>query len=173
MNADRLNLFFLSFFCIILLVCSNGCTTAKSDGAAETKQPPVSVPAEPAKKVKEFERGKFQPTVKAGSVVPLSQAHTIYRSSEAKPTGVYIHSGIVFVIVNIDTAQVKHRRNARGRAMLRSQAMLRKHFSLPARFNFYSRQLEGTQYYSKKFYRYCLAYSLDDIMNYKNGKKNR
>ena len=107
------------------------------------------------------------PSNNNSKISSLADAYSIYKSSKYKPTGVHIYGGVVFVIVNIDTPQKKDRGYAKGRAMLRSQAMLRRHFSLPAKFTFETRQLESTQYYSKKFYRYCLAYSLKDILDYK------
>ena len=156
---------------IIILVIGNGCVTSPADGIKSVETVKVDVPAkkvDKAGKLKEFEQGSFLPTSNKFEIFPLSRAYSVYRSSKYKPTGVYVHSGIVFVIVNIDTAQKKHRRTAKGHAMLRSQEMLRKYFSLPQKFSFENRQLESTQYYSKKFFRYSLAYSLEDIKNYTN-----
>lgn len=174
MISDRLYSLCSILFCTIILSFGGGCvTTGTVDGRKpDSVKDNTSVSHDKKGKdstKKEFEEGKFSPVIKAENL-PLSKAYSIYKSSKHKPTGIHIYGGIVFVIVNIDTPQKKDRRNAKGRAMLRSQAMLRKHFSLPRTFSFQNRQLEDTQYYSEKFYRYCLAYSLKDIQAYKKER---
>jgi hypothetical protein len=153
MWGEGVKYFFLSGLFIVL--CLSGCVTSTSEtGAGISSQ------------LKEFELGKFSPVSSKEEILPLPEAYSLYRSSHAKPSGVHIHSGIVFVIVNIDTPQKKDRKTAKWQAMMKSQELLRKHFSLPQKIVLESRQLESSQYYSRKFFRYCIAYSLQDILDY-------
>ena len=130
----------------------------------------VPVPSENrsviSSRLREFEQGVFSPSSSKEEMILLSEAYSLYRSSDAKPSGVHVHSGIVFVIVNIDTPQKKDRKTAKWQAVMKSRELLYKHFSLPQKIVLESRQLESSQYYSGKFFRYCLAFSLQDILDY-------
>ncbi|MBR2508128.1 MAG: hypothetical protein IKB71_00110 [Lentisphaeria bacterium] len=155
---------FLLLLSIVFFMCGCTTTTTNIEKNLEPSHPEKTVEK---KDIKEFDKGKFLPSNNNSKISSLANAYSIYKSSKYKPTGVHIYGGIVFVIVNIDTPKRTDRRNAKKRAMLRSQVMLRQYFSLPRKISFINRQLESTQYYSKKFYRYCLAYSLKDIQDYK------
>ena len=135
----------------------------------------ITVPSENrtviSSRLKEFEQGVFSPSSRKEEMIPLPEAYSLYKSSDAKPRGVHVHSGIVFVIVNIDTPQKKDRKTAKWQAVMKSRELLYKHFSLPQKIVLESRQLESSQYYSRKFFRYCIAYSLQDVLDYQ--KKHR
>ena len=133
----------MKYFILLLSLCVlfvSGCVTSTPDSS--TKVAPVPPPKiDKTEKVKDGEQKTFLPAVGKNEILPLSKAYSVYKSSKHKPNGVHIHSGIVFVIVNIDTPAARDRRGVKGKAMLQSQAMLRKYFSLPQKFSFeYLRQ---------------------------------
>ena len=93
----------------------------------------------------------------------LDHAYAVYRSSAGKPTGVFTHCGIVFVIVNIDTNKVKVR-FPKGPAMLKAKRLLREKYALPAKFTLISREMECRDFRRQKLFRYALAYRESDIL---------
>ena len=93
-----------------------------------------------------------------------SEAIGIYRALPQRSQGVYRRSGLIFVIVVIDTDQ-EHLRYLEGTAMLRAVALLREAFpTLPPRFHARNRLVEKRLDDDTGIFRYALAFRESDIL---------
>ena len=133
--------------CVVAGVTSAGCESVPDPAPAE------AVAAPPA-----------SPTFRSKSEDPYADAPAIYGSSPPASQGVYRDSGLIFVVVVIETGRERPRQ-LEGTAMLRAVALLREEFpTLPPRFNARNRLVEKNFDCEKGVYRYALAFRERDIM---------
>jgi len=150
----------LIVFLGIILACS-GCqasTPSQSDIQSIDKQAkPAAAYVAPAKHV------DFKPQYHSELADKYSDALNIYNSSPKASQGVYLHEGLVFVIVVIDTNKelIKY---LEGTAMLRVTALLRKKYpTLPPKFRIENRLVEKRHERKAGIYRYAIACRESDI----------
>lgn len=110
----------------------------------------------------------FAPTFKSDSMDAYPDAPEIYDSSPRARQGVYRHSGLIFVVVVIDTNR-EQLEYLEGTAMLRAAALLREEFpGLPQRFRARNRLLEKELDDDTGIYRYAQVFRESDILKIVN-----
>lgn len=105
----------------------------------------------------------FKPQYHSELTDKYPDAITIYDSSPKASPGVYLHEGLVFVIITIDTNKesIKY---LEGTAMLRASALLRKKYpNLPSQFRIRNRLVEKTYDDETGIYRYAIVCKEVDI----------
>lgn len=142
-------------FLFLFVVLCSGCTTlTESNKITADKQVSV-IPESPI--------SVFAPTYKSTAADKYSEALEIYESSPKASQGVYLHEGLVFVIICIDTKkeEIEH---LKGTAMLRTVALLRECYpQLPPNFFIRRRLMERELNDDTGIYRYATVYREKDI----------
>ena len=143
------------FVCLLLL---NGCFTFQA--TKENKDTTSAVHGEI--KVKK-QAVVFAPTFKSAEADKYYDAVEIYDSSPKASQGLYRYDGLVFVIICIDTNK-ENITYLEGTAMLRTVAMLKKHYpGLPTHFQIRNKLVEKLHDDETDTYRYATAYREKDI----------
>ena len=148
---------FLFFTLTLSFGVFQGCASAVDGGKASavSEMPPKS--ALIARTI------PFSPTFKSKLEDAYPDAFDIYDSSPRASQGVYRCSGLVFVIVVIDTRR-EQLEYVEGTAMLRAKALVREAFpTLPSYFKARSRLVEKELDDDTGIYRYALVFRERDI----------
>lgn len=157
LHFERKTIFCFSLFLFFIGVCQ-GCKPGPS--ASESRGG-----ADPA-------TGPFAPMFQSNLTDAYPDAHKIYNSAAPAPQGVYRHSGLIFVIVVIDTNR-EHLDYLEGTAMLRTTALLWDAFpALPRHFKVRNRVVEKALDDNTGIYRYAVVYREQDI-NRKLKEQNK
>ncbi len=151
---------------LLFVGCTSNNIVQTKPSIIEKKQPQNDIISKVKVNPKEI---PFEPTFNSVSNSSSRNIYKIYKASIGKATGIYIHKGIVFVIVNIDTQNEKLRYE-KGTAMIRAKILIQKHFELK-NFNITTRQLEDRNYRKEGIYRYAIAFSEKDVLKLKNNSK--
>lgn len=150
----------MTIFFSIVFVCS-GCQLSAPPQSNIQSIDKQIVPA--AANIAPRKHVDFEPQYQSELTDKYPDAINIYDSSPKPSQGVYLHEGLVFVVVVIDTNKesIKY---LEGTAMLRVIALLREKYpTLPPQFRIRSRLVEKIHDDETGFYRYAVAYKEADI----------